>query len=101
MSRRFLLHYRYRRSGVIPIQKVKVDEGDGMLRTRWYLPIVQFMTIFRKSEGHFHTIVRVIFQGRGGPAEVEGSFFGPSLCWRRRTQLSQAKHTDVSVLCRR
>jgi hypothetical protein len=51
------------------------------------------------SEGCFHTIMCVIFQGGGGPAER--SFFGPYLvCWLC-TKLVKAEYIDVAVLCQR
>jgi hypothetical protein len=48
-------------------------------------------------EGYFHTVMPVIIQGRG---RANGGFFGPDLCWRR-TRLSEAKHTNIPILCRK
>ena len=49
------------------------------------------------SEGYFHTVMRVIFQGRG---RANGGFFSPDLCWRR-IRLREVKHTNIPILCQK
>ncbi len=69
---------------------MKHDGPDGICNGSIHIDI------FSEVEAYSRTVVRVILQGRGRPAER--SFLGPDFICRLRTKLSEVEHIDVTVL---